>query len=221
MQFYISLAAIGLCASFTTIDVFARTKTEVTLPTFIDLGLGFGRLHSDVDITSNNQAIYSFKPNLSGQVEPNTLIKHKDKLPSDIPKFILKSGLSYSPFPLPSSIYFTRPEDGDDKVYGFSYGPSIGAGIGGIIRLGGSIGLDATYLYMETDQFDENHFLSIGANAAYSLTIKPIKYFHLELGQKHTWNIEHEMSNGRYLGRFREDYVMLHFRFPYDAKVEM
>lgn len=199
----------------------AREKTEVALPVFINLGLGFGRLHSDIDFTSNDQAVYSFKPHLSGQVEPNTLIEHKDKLPQDVPDFILKSGLSYAPFPLPSSIYFTRSEEGDDKVYGFSYGPNIGVGFGKFIRIGGSIGLDAMYLYMETDQFDENHFLSIGANATYSLTIKPIKYFHFEIGQKYIWNIEHEMSNGRYLGEFREDFAMFHFRFPYDAKVDI
>lgn len=217
---FVTMALIG-CVSLVSINALARDKTHVTLPTFIDLGLGFGELHSDIDITSNNQPIYSFKPQLSGQVEANTLIEHKDKLPSDIPEFVLKSGISYSPFPLPSSVYFTRSQDGSDKVYGFSYGPSLGFGFGSIVHLGGSIGLDATYLYMETNQFEENHFLSIGANAGYSLTIMPIKYVHLELGQKHTWNIEHKMSNGRYLGRFREDYVMLHVRFPYDAKVEL
>jgi len=217
---YLFLAAF-LVTSCVSSNVHAREKSEVTLPTFIDMGLGFGRLYSDVDITTNDQAIYSFKPYLAGQVEPNTLIEHKDKLPDDIPEFILKSGISYSPFPLPNSIYFTLSEDGDDQVYGFSYGPSLGLGFGKVIRIGGSIGLDATYLYMDTAQFDENHFLSIGANAAYSIKIKPIKYFHIELGQKFTWNIEHEMSNGRYLGSFREDYAMFHFRFPYDAKVKI
>jgi len=221
MKFNTFYIVIFILISLTSQFSHARDKTEVELPVFIDLGLGFGRLNSDIEITSGDQPIYSFKPHLAGQVDPNTLIKYKDKLPKDIPSVLLKSGYSYSPFPLPNSIFFTRSEDGDDKVYGFTYGPHIGLGFGKFVRIGGSIGIDATYLYMETDQFDENHFLSIGANAGYSLTIKPIKYFHLEIGQKFTWNVEHKMSNGRYLGEFREDYAMFHFRFPYDAKVDI
>lgn len=218
---YIHFLGVFACLAL-TFTHHAHSKEEIEVPVLIDLGLGFGQLRSDVDLTSNDQRVYLFKPSLKGTVEAETVKKHKDKLPKDVPSWLTNSELSYSPLTLPNSIYFTQSKDGDDKVFGFSIGPNIGAGFGGkIYSFGVNLGLQGTYLYIENDLFDENHFLSLGATAGYMLKLKPFRYFEVELGQVHAWHIEDELSNGEYLGRMTEDYLMLHFRFPYDAKVSL
>lgn len=221
MHFNITLPAF-IAGLFFSFQVHSKEKTEIEIPVLADVGIGFGHLHSDVDITSNDQTVYVFKPHLSGVVESETLKKYKDKIPKSAPKWLKHADISYSPFPLPDSIYFTQSKDGDDKVFGFSIGPNIGIG-GGFkyLRLSGGVGLRATYLYMENDLFDEHHFISLGASANYQLTFTPIRYLQLEVGKVHTWHIEDQLSNNQYLGKMDEGYVMLHLRFPFDAKVSI
>ena len=215
------LSATVILFSLSTISL-AAEKEEMEVPVLIDLGLGFGRLKSDVDITSNDQNVYVFKPFLAGTIEADTLKSIKHKLPKNAPKWLQSTEVTYSPLPLPDSIFFTRSEDGSDKVYGLNLGPDLAVSAGPkYISVGGHIGARLTYLYMETDLFDEHHFISLGAVAGYQVTLKPFRYFELELGQNHTWHIEDELSNGEYLGRMTENYAMFHFRFPYDAKVKL
>lgn len=215
----VAIFCISLIVALPSI-VQAKEKTDV--PLLIDLGLGFGKLYSDVDITSNDQDVYVFKPHLAGTVEADTIKKLKDKLPDNAPSWLTSTEITYSPLPLPNSVYFTQSKDGSDKVYGFNFGPNLSAGATlGFIGISGNIGLQGTYLYLENDLFDENHFLSLGATAGYAVTIKPIRYFELELGQIHAWHIEDELSNGQYLGKMKESYAMFHFRFPYTAQVKL
>ena len=200
----------------------AAEKQEMEVPVLIDMGLGFGRLLSQVDLTSNDQNVYVFKPFVAGTVEAETIKSLKHKLPKDAPEWLQSTEVTYSPIPLPDSIFFTSSEDGSDKVYGLNIGPSLSVSAGPkFLSVGGTIGARLTYLYMENDLFDENHFFSLGALAGYKVTITPFRYFELELGQNHMWHIEDELSNGQYLGRMTENYAMLHFRFPYDAKVKL
>lgn len=201
---------------------FSAEKEKMQVPLLLDLGLGFGRFKSEVDITSNDQSVYVFKPFLAGSVEADTIKSLKHKLPKDAPEWLQNTELTYSPLPLPDSIYFTQSEDGSDKVFGLSIGPSLSVG-GGLtfLTVSAGVGLRATYLYIENDLFDENHFLSLGALASYNITFKPVRYFHIEVGQQHSWHIEDQLSNNEYLGRFTENYAMLHFRFPYTADVKL
>lgn len=221
---------LNLLKSATTLIIIAllptqlvlAQKQEVEVPVLIDLGLGFGQLDSEVDITSNDQKVYVFKPSIAGTVEADTIKKFKHKLPENAPKFLLDSEISYSPLLLPDSIYFTSSEDGSDKVYGFSIGPDVGVGGGfSFLTFGVNLGARLTYLYMENDLFDENHFISLGAEAGYTVTLEPLKYLEIDFGRTHIWHIEDQLSNDKYLGAMTESYVMFHFRFPYDAKVKL
>ena len=221
MHFKMILPAI-LAGLFFCLQAHSKEKTEIEIPVLADIGIGFGHLHSEIDITSNDQTIYVFKPHLSGVVESDTLKKHKDQIPKNAPKWLKKADISYSPFPLPDSIYFTQSKDGNDKVFGFSIGPSISIGTGfKYLKLSGGLGLRATYLYMDNDLFNEHHFISLGASASYQLILTPIRYLQLEVGKVHTWHIEDKLSNDEYLGAMDEGYVMLHLRFPFDAKVKI
>jgi hypothetical protein len=221
MKSYPAIASLAISLFFVSFTQ-AAPKEEIEVPVLIDLGLGFGHLVSDVDITSNNQKVYVFKPSLAGTIEAKTIKSLKDKLPKNAPKWLQSTELSYNPFPLPDSIYFTSSDDGSDKVYGVNLGPDLSIGIGtGFLSAGANIGARLTYLYMENDLFDENHFLSLGAVAGYNITLTPFRYFQLEIGQNYSWHIEDELSNGEYLGQMTENYAMLHFRFPYTANVKL
>ena len=218
-----TLFQFSLIAVLTSLFHFAQAKDKETieLPVTADLGLGVGELHSHSQLTASDKKVWLFKPELSASISGETLTKYKDKLPDNVPDWLTKADISYSPYALPT-IYFTESDDSDESVYGFSIGPGLDVAIGGdYLTLGGGIGLDLTYLYMESDRFDDNHYVTLGANASWKLTLKPIRYFHLEIGQRFMQHIEKETSNGQYLGRFREDYAMLHFRFPFTTQVKL
>ena len=142
---FITLTLLVCCA----VPSFSAEKEKMQVPVLLDLGLGFGRLKSEVDITSNDQNVYVFKPFLAGSVEADTIKSLKHKLPKDAPKWLQNTELTYSPLPLPDSIYFTQSEDGSDKVFGLSIGPSLSVG-GGLtfLTVSAGVGLRATYLYM-------------------------------------------------------------------------
>lgn len=210
----------ALCSSTALIANNSHAE-PVEVPVTANLGLGFGELHSHIDLTASEQRIFSFQPEISGAVTSETLTKLKDKLPPNVPKWLTKAGVSYSPYVLPT-IYFTPSNEDGEGVYGLSIGPSLGLNIGGeYLTIGGGVGIMATYLYMDSDLFEENHYITLGANANWNIKLKPIKYFHLEVGQKYIQHIERELSNNEYIGRFREDYVMLHFRFPFTTEVDL
>lgn len=200
---------------------YAQDKPKVELPVTADLGLRFGELHSDIDLTASDQRIYSFKPEVSGSVSSETLTKYQDKLPKKVPKWLTKANINYAPYMLPT-IYFTPSNDSGESVHGLSIGPNFGINLASkYLSVGGSLGVMATYLYIESDNFEENNYVTLGANAQWNITLKPIQYFHLEVGQKYMTHIERELSNDEYIGQFREDYVMLHFRFPFTTQVKL
>lgn len=199
----------------------AQAKEEIEIPVIADLGLGFGELISDIDLTESDQRIFLFRPEISGSVSSETLIKYKDKIPEDIPKWLTKAGIAYSPYLLPT-LYFTSSNESGESVYGASIGPGVVMNFGGeYFTLGGGVGLMASYFYIESDNFKDNNYLTLGANANWNIKIKPMKYFHLEVGQKYMQHIERELSNGKQIGQFREDYAMLHFRFPFTTNVKL
>jgi hypothetical protein len=199
----------------------AQTGQEIELPVTANLGLGFGQLHSHIDLTASDQRIFSFQPELSGSVSRETLTKYKDKLPEEVPQWLTKADISYAPYVLPT-LYFTPPNDRGESVYGASIGPGLGVNVGAdYVSVGVGLGLMATYLYMESDRFVDNHYLTLGARAEWNIKLMPMRYVHLEVGQKYMQHIERELSNDEFIGRFREDYVMLHVRFPFTTNVKL
>ena len=199
----------------------ATSKESIELPIMLNLGLGLGEVKANTPVIPAGQKLYALKFDIKGAVEPETIELFKDKLPKKLPKWLSKSGIAYSPGYFPNAIYFTDSNEGEADVFGFNYGPSIGAGIGNdMFTLGANLGLGLTYLYMDTPLFDDNHYFSAGASADYYLKFKPIKYLHFQIGRTHNWNITNELSNGEELSEFTETYAMLHFRFPITMNFE-
>lgn len=200
---------------------YGQKNTEIELPITADLGIGFGELHSDTKLTASKQRIFLFKPEISGSVSSETLTKYKDNLPSNIPEWLTKADVAYSPYVLPT-LYYTKDNNTGESVHGMSIGPGLDVSLGSdYLTIGGGIGIMATYLHIESERFKENHYVTLGANARWNIKLKPIKYIHLEVGQQYSQSIERKLSNDEYIGRFHEDYVMLHFRFPFTTNVRL
>lgn len=193
-------------------------KSEsITVPVTVDFGVGIGELETSTPLTVGGQKIYALKLNINGVIDDETMDDLDYHIPHDLPDWVDDTEFSHNDGWFPDSIYFTDSAEGDSKIYGFRYGPSVGGAFGpefATIKV--NLGVGITYLYMDTPLFDENHYLTFGANAGYALVLKPFKFAHLEFGRNHSWNFGDELSNGKTLSDMQETYGMLRIRFPVD-----
>jgi hypothetical protein len=204
-----------LCSSF----VFAEKKE---IPILIDIGLGPATVTWDAPVLSDGQTGYALKFDASAYVESETIKANKDSLPDNLPDWLLDSSISVSPWWIPKTLYLTTGDTGEASVYGVRIAPDLSLGLDlGPFTVRGAAGIDLTYLYLDSPNFSENHFLRPGVHVLYEAAVEPFKYLEISIGQDRQkyWGMD-VGAEGR-LSSAVETYLKFNIRIPYTVQADL
>ncbi len=195
---------------------------EIDLPILIDIGIGPALVEFNTPVGAVDQSLYGVKLELAGMVEEEALKLLKDEIPKDVPSWMLKGRVAVSPWWVPSTLYVTPGDENLASIYGIRFAPDLGLGISlGPIILHGKAGIDLTYLYMDSNEFTDHHFLRPGVHAAYEVAIEPVKYIQFTIGQDFQRYWGQSLSNGETLKSAKETYFRVNIRIPYSIKAKL
>lgn len=194
---------------------------KIDVPILIDIGLGPATVEWNAPVLADDQTAYAIKFDAAAQVESDTLKANKEKLPDEVPDWLLDSDISVSPWYIPKTFYVTVGDDGEASVYGVRIAPDLSLGLDlGPLTFRGAAGLDLTYMYLDSPNFEENHFLRPGVHVLYEAALTPFKYFEISVGQdrQRYWGMD--VGDDR-LTTAVETYLKFNVRIPYTVKLDL
>jgi len=195
---------------------------KVEVPILIDVGAGPALVEFNTPAAAADQAIYGLKLQASAMIEKETIKKFKNKIPDEVPKWLINDGVSVSPWWIPKTLYITPGGEGDASVYGIRIAPDLGVGFNfGPITLRTAAGIDLAYMYLDSSEFTEHHFISPGVHINYEIALEPFKYVQIAIGQDRQRYWGKNLSNGEKLNSATETYVRVNIRIPFSVKADL
>lgn len=197
----------------------------------VDIGIGPAFHWMTGPIQDDQAPHYGLKISLEAILDKETIQANKGRIPKKYRK--LASGVEearVTPYIIIPDTLYISPKTGDVGMYGIGWRPlGLGIPLLKVPRLAIGLGLDVTYIYIDGGDagLGTTHFLRPGLDLQADLEIPFSKSFLVSVGWQSTFYPPQELGGDILAWGELEDsiwhigqaYLMLHFRFPYDASL--
>lgn len=204
-----------------------KQAKAATVP--VDIGIGPAFHLMTGPIQDDQAPHYGLKISLEAILDKATIEANKGRIPKKYRK--LASGVEearVTPYIIIPDTLYISPKIEDVGMYGIGWRPlALGIPLIRKPRLAVGLGLDITYIYIDGEDagLGTTHFLRPGLDLQADLEIPFSESFLISLGWQSTFYPPQELGGDIFAWGELEDsiwhigqaYLMLHFRFPYEA----
>lgn len=205
------------------------SSKKSTVP--VDIGVGPAFHFMTGPIQDDQAPHYGLKISLEAILDKETIEANKGRIPKQYRK--LASGVEearVTPYIIIPDTLYISPKVENVGMYGIGWRPlALGIPLIRKPRLAVGLGLDVTYIYIDGQDagLGTTHFLRPGLDLQADLEIPFSESFLISLGWQSTFYPPQELGGDIFAWGELEDsiwhigqaYLMLHFRFPYEASL--